>query len=67
LLFHDRFDPTTTLAQLRMPKLMLYSDTAGRYYDHAADPKQKATFAGYGDKNYPALLRGFLSKYLAGR
>ena len=25
LLFHDRFDPTQTLAHLRTPKLMLYS------------------------------------------
>jgi pimeloyl-ACP methyl ester carboxylesterase len=67
LLFHDRFDPTATLAQLRTPKLLLYSDAPGRYYDQAADPKQRATFAGYEDRNYPACLRSFLREYPAGR
>ena len=39
LLFHDRFDPTRTLASLSTPKLMLYSahDANGLYYDQAAD------------------------------
>src|ERR1700683_1372825 len=47
LLFHDRFDPTQTLASLRTPKLMLYSthDANGLYYDQAAEPKQRATVA----------------------
>src|SRR5271156_4159067 len=47
LLFHDRFDPTETLARLRIPKLLLYSkqEAAGRYYDVAAEPKQRATVA----------------------
>ena len=45
LLFHDRFDPTKTLASLRTPKLMLYPahDASGLYYDQAAEPKQRAT------------------------
>jgi uncharacterized protein len=66
LLFHDRFDPAKTLAQLRMPKLLVYSsrDAVGRYYDIAADPKQRATVATVQD--YVANLRGFLSKYLPG-
>src|ERR1700734_2326486 len=47
LLFHDRFDPTQTLASLRTPKLMLYSthDANGLYYDQVAEPKQRATVA----------------------
>jgi hypothetical protein len=66
LLFHDRFDPTKTLAQLRTPKLLLYSahDAAGRYYDVAAEPKQRAIIANGGD--YLSSLRDFLGKYLPG-
>ena len=65
LLFHDRFDPTKILAQLRTPKLLLYSarDATGRYYNFAADPKQKAIVANLQD--YADSLRSFLSKYLA--
>jgi uncharacterized protein len=65
-LFHDRFDPAKTLAQLRMPKLLVYSarDAVGRYYDIAADPKQRASVATVQD--YVAGLRSFLSKYLPG-
>jgi uncharacterized protein len=69
LLFHDRFDPTRTLATLRTPKLLLYSSdaAAGRYYDQAADPKQRQTLAGlYRDNNYLPSLRSFLGKYLPG-
>jgi pimeloyl-ACP methyl ester carboxylesterase len=60
LLFHDRFDPTRTLAQLRTPKLLLYpaNDATARYYEQAADPKQKANLAA-GD-----ALKSFLAKYL---
>jgi hypothetical protein len=66
LLFHDRFDPRTTLAQLRTPKLLLYSahDAAGRYYDVAAEPKQRAVIAT--DEDYRNTLRDFLKKYLPG-
>jgi uncharacterized protein len=72
LLFHDRFDPSKTLAQLRTPKLLLYPAHQGneRYYDQAADPKQKATLAEaadqalYADKDYLTHLRSFLEKYL---
>ncbi len=63
LLFHDRFDPTRTLAQLRTPKLLLYpaNDASARYYDQAADPKQKANLAG-GDA--VLILQSFLARYL---
>jgi pimeloyl-ACP methyl ester carboxylesterase len=66
LLFHDRFDPAKTLAQVRTPKLLLYSahDAAGRYYDVAAEPKQRAMVAN--DEDYLNSLRGFLGKYLPG-
>ncbi|MGB8534861.1 MAG: alpha/beta fold hydrolase [Acidobacteriaceae bacterium] len=66
LLFHDRFDPTETLARLRTPKLMMYSkhQAAGRYYDAAAEPKQQTIVANDGD--YLNGLRGFLGKYLPG-
>jgi uncharacterized protein len=66
LLFHDRFDPTKTLATLRTPKLMLYpTDATARYYDQAAEPKQKATVAAlFRDENYLPCLRSFLGKYL---
>jgi uncharacterized protein len=69
LLFHDRFDPTRTLAGLRTPKLLLYSsqDAAGRYYEQAAEPKQRVTLAGlYKNSNYLPSLRSFLGKYLPG-
>src|ERR1700733_3604072 len=64
LLFHDRFDPAPTLAQVRTPKLFLYRtlDSSGRYYDQSAEPKQRAKL----DTNYVANLRSFLSKYLPG-
>jgi pimeloyl-ACP methyl ester carboxylesterase len=66
LLLHDRFDPSQTLAQLRTPKLLLYSkdETNSRYY--TADPKQRRTFTAYADKNYLDSLRSFLGKYLPG-
>jgi hypothetical protein len=72
LLFHDRFDPAEMLAHLRTPKLMLYpaAGATGRYYNQAAEPKQRATLGGrpgsplYGDQNYLAYLRSFLVKYL---
>ena len=66
LLFHDRFDPAKTLAQLRMPKLLLYSvhGAIGRYYDVAAEPKQQAIVAN--DQDYLNGLRSFLGKYLPG-
>ncbi len=66
LLFHDRFDPAKTLAQLRTPKLFVYSarDAAGRYYNIAADPKQRANVATVQD--YVTGLQSFLSKYLPG-
>jgi uncharacterized protein len=67
LLFHDRFDPSGTLAGLRTPKLMLYSTNSatGLYYDKAAEPKQRATVAAlYRDENYLPSLRSFLGKYL---
>jgi pimeloyl-ACP methyl ester carboxylesterase len=65
-LFHDRFDPTRTLAQLQTPKLLLYSthDAAGRYYDLAADPKQRVTVTT--GQDYLNSLRSFLGKYLPG-
>jgi len=74
LLFHDRFDPAETLAHLRTPKLLLYAGpaAAGRYYEQAAEPKQKEILSGatgsplYGDQNYLADLRSFLGKYLPG-
>jgi uncharacterized protein len=67
LLFHDRFDPTRTLASLRTPKLMLYSTANGLYYDQAAEPKQRATLAALSrDENYLPCLRSFLGKYLPG-
>jgi pimeloyl-ACP methyl ester carboxylesterase len=72
LLFHDRFDPTKTLASLRTPKLLLYSthDASGRYYGQAADPKQRASLstslgeALYNDKDYLPSVRSFLDRYL---
>ena len=66
LLFHDRFDPAKTLAQLRMPKLLLYSThgATSRYYDVAAEPKQQAIVADQQD--YLNGLRSFLGKYLPG-
>ena len=66
LLFHDRFDPTETLARLRTPKLMVYSahQPAGRYYAVAAEPKQQAIVAN--DQDYLNSLRSFLGKYLPG-
>jgi uncharacterized protein len=69
LLLHDRFDPTTALAGLRTPKLMLYSTNGaiGLYYDQAAEPKQRATLAAlYRDAHYLPSLRSFLGKYLPG-
>jgi uncharacterized protein len=69
LLFHDRFDPTETLAHLRTPKLFVYSnqEATARYYDRAADPKQKAALApGYENKDYLLCLRDLLGKYLPG-
>jgi pimeloyl-ACP methyl ester carboxylesterase len=64
LLFHDRFDPASTLANLRTPKLLLYSThgSEGLYYDQAAEPKEKATLRTAAD--YVNSLRSFLSKYL---
>jgi uncharacterized protein len=71
LLFHDRFDPTETLARLRTPKLLLYSEhdasgheAMGRYYDVAAEPKQRAIVAN--SQDYLNSLRGFLGQYLPG-
>jgi pimeloyl-ACP methyl ester carboxylesterase len=66
LLFHDRFDPTETLARLRTPKLMVYSahQAAGRYYAVAAEPKQQAIIAN--GQDYLNSLRSFLGKYLPG-
>jgi hypothetical protein len=63
LLFHDRFDPTRTLARLRTPKLLLYpaNDATGRYYDQAADPKQKANIAA---EDALPVLKSFLARYL---
>jgi uncharacterized protein len=69
LLFHDRFDPSKTLASLRTPKLMLYASHGGNglYYDQAADPKQRATITAlFSDENYLPCLRSFLGKYLIG-
>jgi pimeloyl-ACP methyl ester carboxylesterase len=69
LLFHDRFDPTRTLASLSTPKLMLYSahGANGLYYDQAAQPKQRATLAAlFRDEGYLPCLRSFLGKYLPG-
>jgi hypothetical protein len=66
LLFHDRFDPSKTLAGLRTPKLMVYStrQAAGRYYDAAAEPKQQAIVAN--SQDYLNSVRNFLGKYLPG-
>jgi uncharacterized protein len=66
LLFHDRFDPASTLAHLRTPKLLLYSahGSEGSYYDQAAEPKEKATLRTAAD--YVNSLRSFLGKYLTG-
>jgi uncharacterized protein len=69
LLFHDRFDPTRTLANLSTPKLMLYPahSANGLYYDQAAQPKQSVTLAGlFRDESYLPCLRSFLGKYLPG-
>jgi uncharacterized protein len=69
LLFHDRFDPTRTLASLRTPKLMLYSAHGknGLYYAQSAEPKQRATVTDlFKDENYLPCLRSFLGKYLIG-
>lgn len=65
-LFHDRFDPANTLAHLRTPKLLLYSahGSEGRYYDQAAEPKERATLRTAAD--YVQSLRSFLGKYLRG-
>jgi pimeloyl-ACP methyl ester carboxylesterase len=64
LLFHDRFDPSSALANLRTPKLLLYSahGSEGLYYDQAAEPKEKATLRTAAD--YVNSLRSFVSKYL---
>jgi uncharacterized protein len=64
LLFHDRFDPASTLAHLRTPKLLLYSahGSQGLYYEEAAEPKEKATLRTAED--YLNSLRSFLGKYL---
>jgi hypothetical protein len=63
-LFHDRFDPASTLAHLRTPKLLLYSarGSGGLYFDQAAEPKEKARLRTAAD--YVNSLRSFLSKYL---
>jgi uncharacterized protein len=69
LLFHDRFDPTETLASLHTPKLMLYPAHNGKeaYYQQAAEPKERATVTDrLRDKNYLPALRSFLGKYLPG-
>jgi hypothetical protein len=69
LLFHDRFDPSRTLASLSTPKLMIYSapNANGLYYDQAAQPKQRATLpALFRDEGYLPCLRSFLGKYLHG-
>jgi uncharacterized protein len=65
-LFHDRFDPASTLAHLRTPKLLLYSahGSEGRYYGQAAEPKEKGTLRTAAD--YVQSLRSFLGKYLRG-
>ena len=66
LLFHDRYDPSAALAALPAPKLFLYTTPASapRYYDQAAQPKEKAWItAGYGDPSYVRCLRDFLSRY----
>ena len=67
LLFHDRFDPTRTLASLGTPKLMIYSAPNGNglYHDQAAEPKQKANTL-FREESYLPCLRSFLSKYLPG-
>jgi pimeloyl-ACP methyl ester carboxylesterase len=69
LLFHDRFDPTRTLASLSTPKLMLYPAHSANelYYDQAAQPKQSAIVpALFRDEGYLPCLRSFLGKYLPG-
>jgi pimeloyl-ACP methyl ester carboxylesterase len=64
LLFHDRFNPANTLANLHTPKLLLYSahGNEGLYYNQAAEPKEQATLRSAAD--YVSSLRSFLSKYL---
>ena len=69
LLFHDRFDPTQTLASLRTPKLMLYSThdatdaTTTRLRSRSKEqPSRRST----GMTNYLPCLRSFLGKYLPG-
>jgi pimeloyl-ACP methyl ester carboxylesterase len=69
LLFHDRFDPTRTLASLSTPKLMIYPAHSANelYYDQAAQPKQSAIVpALFKDEGYLPCLRSFLGKYLPG-
>jgi uncharacterized protein len=64
LLFHDRFDPRKTLANLRTPKLLLYSahDSEGIYFEQAAEPREQATLRTAAD--YVNSLRSFLGKYV---
>jgi uncharacterized protein len=64
MLFHDRFDPAKTLANLRTPKILLYSahDGSGIYFEQAAKPKEKATLRTAAD--YVNRLRSFIGKYL---
>jgi uncharacterized protein len=66
MLFHDRFDPASTLTHLRTPKLLLYSahGSVGLYYDQAAEPREKATLRTAAD--YVNSLQSFLGKYLPG-
>ena len=65
LLFHDRFDPSRTLAYLSMPKLFLYTlRDQDRYYDSAAAPKEKALLPSLDQANVRAV-QGFLDKYLS--
>ena len=62
MLFHDRFDPSHTLAILHTPKLLV---NGSRYDALAADPKQAVSLpGGYRDKDYLPALRSFLSQYL---
>ena len=65
LLFHDRFDPTEALAQAQTPKLFLATTPDPRYYNQAADPKQKAQIAGYANAGYLETMRTFLQKFLS--
>ena len=64
LMFHDRFDPASTLAHLSTPKLFLYSahGSEQRYYDQAVQPREKATLRTAAD--YVNSMRSFLGKYL---